>query len=1142
FQELVDLKKQKTGLSLNHSRPSVRGGQYPKVQEKVLETQDTLKRTLQDLNVSLLRLSERSMKSSAMTVKDYMQLLIDSELQQRTPGFQERLEVLNEAKLQAEEICGKDHFPDLRGQDEEMQKNRIVPMKELSRDDKHKIARFVLNNSCGPRDGFGQVLILVGASGSGKSTMVNGLVNFLMGVKWEDDRRYEIDMTSAVSGEESHASQTKWVTGYTIKSPEYGIMTIVDTPGFADTGGMDTDAFIPKQIRAFFKVNVSPEYGIMTIVDTPGFADTGGMDTDAFIPKQIRAFFKVNGMKELCGVGIVVPAAQSRLTPAEKYVYHSCLKMFGKDVTDNFYVIFTFSDPSEPPAIRAIKAEKIPYRDYFQVNNSALYSANTSKKDTNFTKLYWDMGVRGFGKLCTSLSRIKPVNLTLTTEVMAEQDALDDKVAELKIQLEKCEDLRFQELIDLQKQETAFSPGSNVWKSLTPKVQGKLLEARLTLKRILEDLNNSLLRLSERSMKSSAITVTNYVNFLIEAEQQHRRPGYRERLHVLNEAKEQAQVICSTLRPTSPVPEKKWISLRELSRDEKNKVARYVLNDFSGPPNDFGRVLILVGASGSGKSTMVNGLINFLLGVKWEGDRRYEIDMTPSISGEEGHASQTKWVTGYTIMSPEYGIFTIVDTPGFADTGGMDTDAFIPKQIRAFFKVNGMKELCGVGIVVPAAQARLTPAEKYVYHSCLKMFGKDVTDNFYVIFTFSDASEPPALEAIKAENIPYRDYFQVNNSALYSANKPKENTSFNKLYWDMGVRGFRNLCTDLSEIKPVSLALTTKVIAEQDALDDKVTELKRQLETCQDLHNFIMLYVFQLTGIMMCSYGWLVGFQELVGLQKQAMELSLNHTRPNVRRNLLPKLQEKRCEAQSALTNILKELNDSLLCLSERSMKSSAVTVMDYIQLLIDSELQERQSNYRERLQVLNEAKKLAEINCGTNRLGRAKYYSEPKNTKTKRSRPLFESHIRLDTDDKKGPVKATYFEEVPDQLGQKTSERRKGGFFNTLRNSFRGKKKRDAVRSRETEKYPTLETESKHGQATFHLVDTTDNERPVKVSDPNQRRQKTSERKKGGLLNTIRSSSRSKQKRDAIRSHETPQPQREKQSKKLFTWPKRKP
>ncbi|CAG0904338.1 unnamed protein product, partial [Darwinula stevensoni] len=541
------------------------------------------------------------------------------------------------------------------------------------------------------------------------------------------------------------------------------------------------------------------------------------------------------------------------------------------------------------------------------------------------------------------------------------------------------------------------------------------------------------------------------------------------------------------------------VSLSEVSRDDRHKLARYILNDSCEPQDGFGRVLILVGASGSGKSTMANGLVNFLMGVEWDHDRRYEIDMTSAVSGEESHASQTKWVTGYTIKSPEYGIMTIVDTPGFADTGGMDTDAFIPKQIRAFFKVNGMKELCGVGIVVPAAQSRLTPAEKYVYHSCLKMFGKDVTDNFYVIFTFADCSDPPALEAIKAENIPHRDYFQVNNSAIYCANKPEENTGFAKLYWDMGVRGFGKLCTSLSTIKPVSLALTSEVMAEQDALEDKIAELKRQLET---------------------------NFEKFVNLKKQETEVPSNHSRSNVQ-NL--KVSGKLGEVRDKLMGILKDLNDSLLRLSERSMKSSAMTVMDYIQLLIDAELQERRPGFREKLQVLEEAKKLAEIMCGTHEpnvqcpvssnefskfprldhprkgagslmfqdgvnevepgpsfpedgsqqnenvkktwfgsvgrkglknkagLRRQGYHSTPGNRGSKPVQSTFKSH--LDTDDKGGSVHPTSYRIVqdPDHQGPKTPESKRG-LVKAFRNSIKRKKKRDEVHPSETHKSPGID------------------------------------------------------------------------------------
>ena len=82
--------------------------------------------------------------------------------------------------------------------------------------------------------------MLVGATGAGKSTLINGMVNYILGVDWEDDFRFKL---IADEGGTSQAhSQTKTITAYTIPhqqgSPFEHTLTIVDTPGFGDTKGL----------------------------------------------------------------------------------------------------------------------------------------------------------------------------------------------------------------------------------------------------------------------------------------------------------------------------------------------------------------------------------------------------------------------------------------------------------------------------------------------------------------------------------------------------------------------------------------------------------------------------------------------------------------------------------------------------------------------------------------------------------------------------------------------------------------------------------------------------------------------------------------------------------------------------------------
>ena len=88
-----------------------------------------------------------------------------------------------------------------------------------------------------------KVLMLVGATGAGKTTLINGIANYIMGVEWEDDFRFKM-ITEKQSSDQTK-SQTKVITAYTFYM-EQGFpfpysLTIVDTPGFGDVEGLERD-------------------------------------------------------------------------------------------------------------------------------------------------------------------------------------------------------------------------------------------------------------------------------------------------------------------------------------------------------------------------------------------------------------------------------------------------------------------------------------------------------------------------------------------------------------------------------------------------------------------------------------------------------------------------------------------------------------------------------------------------------------------------------------------------------------------------------------------------------------------------------------------------------------------------------------
>ncbi|XP_034008633.1 uncharacterized protein LOC117500050 [Trematomus bernacchii] len=222
------------------------------------------------------------------------------------------------------------------------------------------------------------------------------------------------------------------------------------------------------------------------------------------------------------------------------------------------------------------------------------------------------------------------------------------------------------------------------------------------------------------------------------------------------------------------------------------------------------RTIMLVGATGSGKSTLINGLINYIVGVEWEDDFRFKlVDEDQSRSQAE---SQTSEVTVYNINHQEgFKIpfsLTIVDTPGFGDTGEIQRDKEITEQIRNHFSCqSGISEIDAVCFVVPASLAQLTPTQQYVFDSVLSILGKDVAENLQVLVTFSDGQRPPVLEAIKASGVPCPQtkdglpvHFKFNNSALFAQNQSSAaadssgdevDGGFDKLLWKMGAKSMK---------------------------------------------------------------------------------------------------------------------------------------------------------------------------------------------------------------------------------------------------------------------------------------------------------------------------------------------------------------
>lgn len=257
------------------------------------------------------------------------------------------------------------------------------------------------------------------------------------------------------------------------------------------------------------------------------------------------------------------------------------------------------------------------------------------------------------------------------------------------------------------------------------------------------------------------------------------------------------------------------------------------------------KVMMVVGSTGSGKTTTVNAMINHVLGVQWKDDFRLKLihelssNQGAGTIGNQAH-SQTQFVSCYTLPYMEgfkipYNL-TIVDTPGFGDTRGIEHDKVITEQIRRFFNTKGSAGIDHVDAICFMAQAgnpRLTPTQQYVFDRILAMFGKDIKKNVLVLFTFADGQKPQALSAMLAAGIleDESNFFKFNNSALFVANSGEDDEdNFDKMFWRMGIKSFEKFFHELAAMEPKSLVLTKQVLDERAQLEVRLSGLREKIE------------------------------------------------------------------------------------------------------------------------------------------------------------------------------------------------------------------------------------------------------------------------------------------------------------------------
>ncbi len=269
--------------------------------------------------------------------------------------------------------------------------------------------------------------------------------------------------------------------------------------------------------------------------------------------------------------------------------------------------------------------------------------------------------------------------------------------------------------------------------------------------------------------------------------------------------------------------------------DENGKVRKWTYGKkYTSKPN---KIVLLVGETGAGKTTLINTMVNYLLKVKFEEEIWYEITEEEARDQSE---SQTSEITMYEVCPEESPTsLTIIDTPGYGDTRGLEKDLDVAANLAMLFQSSaGVREIDAVCFVIQASKNRLSDRQHYIISSILSLFGNDIVNNILFLITHSDGMAPKnVLSAINKVKIPCkRDksgqpvYFLFNNRQAEAQNNEGRYLRAQRDAWESSMADMKEFLQSLDEKNRRSLELTSDVLIERIQLEALICNLQLRVE------------------------------------------------------------------------------------------------------------------------------------------------------------------------------------------------------------------------------------------------------------------------------------------------------------------------
>ena len=224
--------------------------------------------------------------------------------------------------------------------------------------------------------------------------------------------------------------------------------------------------------------------------------------------------------------------------------------------------------------------------------------------------------------------------------------------------------------------------------------------------------------------------------------------------------------------------------------------------------------ILLIGETGSGKTTFINFLVNAMFKIKYSDDKRLILINEKTDKSES--ESQTTDVNEYNIKSKDYPPLKIIDTPGFSDTKGIHADFENTKKIINYL-IYKCKKLNAICFVIKKGDFRNTPTRKYIFNSIIDLFTYEIITKIIFVITNDDPScknDNQIINSISQEfgkinkNLTKINCFRFSNSKELL--KKKKNKLVNQ--WNYSMMNYQNFFEKIYVMEPLNLYKTKEYL------------------------------------------------------------------------------------------------------------------------------------------------------------------------------------------------------------------------------------------------------------------------------------------------------------------------------------------